>query len=77
MEPFYNRFCPNMVQMQVHLGHIGLEMVKKWLQKHVLYFLLSGLAILWKFHHFSVLQILRELSFGKFRSAKCAIYTNQ
>ena len=30
----------------------------------------------WKFHDFSVIQILREVNFGGSRSAKSAILTN-
>ena len=30
----------------------------------------------WKFHDFSITQILREINFGEFRSAKSAIWTD-
>ena len=31
---------------------------------------------MWKFHKISVIQILREINFGDYRSAKSAILTN-
>ena len=30
---------------------------------------------MWKFHDFSVIQILREIHFGESRSAKTAVFT--
>ena len=34
----------------------------------------SGLLTVWKFHDFSVIQILREINFGESRSSKTAIF---
>ena len=31
---------------------------------------------MWKFHDFSIAQILREINFGDFRSTKCATFNN-
>ena len=34
----------------------------------------SGLLTVWKFHDFSVIQILREINFGECRSYKSAVF---
>ena len=36
----------------------------------------SSNVTVWKFHNFSITQILREINFWKSRSAKCAILTH-
>ena len=36
----------------------------------------SKLTTVWKFQDFSITQILREINFGEFRSAKIAVFAN-
>ena len=36
----------------------------------------SALCTVWKFHDFAITQILREINFGEFRSAKIAVFAN-
>ena len=45
----------------MHAKQVAYENMRGW------YF------TVWKFHDFSIAQILREINFGDFKSAKCAI----